>query len=68
MLWFEDHIQTPFPKNPMGKLWEVLLYLLKNSCGENKRYGMEYILNITFKTLVEKLGDMRYVLVLIFPY
>jgi hypothetical protein len=52
----------------MGKIWEGILYLLKNSCRENRRYDIEYVLKTTLKTLVEKLGDVWYVLVLILPH
>jgi hypothetical protein len=55
-------------QNPMGKIWEGILYLLKNSCRENRRYNIEHVLKTTLKALVEKLGDMRYVLVLILPH
>jgi hypothetical protein len=32
------------------------LCLLKNSYRENRRYDIEYVLYITLKTLMEKLG------------
>jgi hypothetical protein len=44
------------------------LYLLKNSYRENRRYDIEYVLYITLKTLMEKLGEVRYGLVLLLPH
>jgi hypothetical protein len=55
-------------QNPMETIWEGILYLLKTSCRENRRYDIEYVLKTTLKTLVEKVGDMRYVLVLLLPH
>jgi hypothetical protein len=44
------------------------LYVLKRSYRENRRYGIEYVLYIILKTLMEKLGDIRYGLVLLLPH
>jgi hypothetical protein len=68
MLWSEDHVWITFSKTQWEKYEKGFLYLLKNSCRENRRYDIEYVLNTTLKTVVEKLGDMRYVLVLILPH
>jgi hypothetical protein len=40
------------------------LYLLKNSYRENRRYDIEHVLYIILKILMEKIGDIRYGLVL----
>jgi hypothetical protein len=63
MLWSEDHVWITFSKTQWEK-YDKGFYLLKNSCRENRRYDIEYVLKTTLKTLVEKLGDM---LVLILP-
>jgi hypothetical protein len=46
--------EYPSP-NLIGK---CVLYLLKNSYRENRRYDIVYVLCATLKTFVEKLGDM----------
>jgi hypothetical protein len=43
-------------------------YLLKNFYRENRRYDIEYVLYITLKTLMEKLGDIRHGFVLLLPH
>jgi hypothetical protein len=44
------------------------LYLLKNSYRENIRYDIKYVLYITFKTLMEKLGHIKHGLVMLLPH
>jgi hypothetical protein len=63
MLWSEDHVWITFSKTQWEKYEKGFYIFLKTLV-----YDIEYVLNTTLKTVVEKLGDMRYVLVLILPH